>query len=109
MASYSAGYGSRATFSPADAPPVDFNFSLLYATDLKGLRVAFIDVYYTTDGDDPAKRLKTGQVGRFEVVHPDDENPADHLVIPLGVLTCISHLVEVRDAVRATYVITQVV
>lgn len=100
---------SRVTFSPSDAHPVEFvHADLVYVTEIKGARVAFIQAYYLTDEDEPTKRLKSGQVGRLEVVHPDDQNPADHLVIPLGVLTCISHVVEMKAAVRATFVIAQV-
>jgi hypothetical protein len=98
----------RVTFSPTDAHPVDFEASLAYVADLMGRRIAFVQDYYMRTSDSTAKHLRSGQVGRLEIAYTGDERPAERLVIPVGVLTCIGHISKINDVVVETFVIAEV-
>jgi hypothetical protein len=98
---------SLVTFEPADGPPVGFRCDLVYLTEVRGVRVAFLQTYMMT-GEPANKSLRTGQVGRLTIFNPDVVDPEGRHGIPIGMLTCISNVSQVKNAVIQTYVITEV-
>jgi hypothetical protein len=106
VAVYLKAICDRITFEPGDAPPVELPVTMSYVTQIRGVRIAFLEVIYLEDYADVAT-LKQGQAGRLDV--RNDDVPDLERTIPLGVITCISICSNVKSYLRKTFVITEFV
>lgn len=103
MAIYVPSKDDLATFEPVDGPTATFAVVQSYFTELRGVRIAFIETVVDADND-AVKRLRTGQVGRFVI---EGAVGKEGRVIELGMLTCISRLAHMEYAVREIFVVTE--
>lgn len=108
MAEYLSREWSSVTFEPADGPPVEIgDISLIYLTEVGGARVAFVQTFLD-EVHQLANTLQTGRVGRLTIRRREGADPDDRRSIPVGVLTCISHVARPKAAVIKTYVVTEI-